>query len=63
MEFDNWLNNLKLTEPTLEDFINKLTPFFTDTGFNSSEFERRINLGLDKCDEEVDESLKLNQDA
>jgi len=58
MNFNSWLNQVKIDEPELEPFITKLEPYFTDIGFKSSEFERKITIGLDKIDSEVEQLLK-----
>ena len=58
MDFKSWLEQTKINEPRLITFIPKLDPFFTDSGFNGNEFERRVTLGLRKYDFEIDELLK-----
>lgn len=58
MDFKSWLEQTKDNEPRLSSFIPKLYPFFTDSGFNGSEFERRITIGLRKIESEIDELLK-----
>ena len=58
MDFKNWLVQTKIDEPKLCAFITKLDPFFNETGFNGTEFERRITLGLRKLDSDIDELLK-----
>ena len=58
MDFKNWLDQTKIEEPDLNVFIKKLEPFFTDTGFNGQEFERKVNLGFQKIESEINESLK-----
>ena len=39
MEFKDWLTQTKTEKPDLTEFITKLDPFFTDSGFNANEFE------------------------
>lgn len=58
MDFKSWLEQTKNDEPRLSTFIPKLDPFFSDSGFNGIEFERRVTLGLRKYDSEIDELLK-----
>jgi len=58
MNFKSWLEQTKINEPRLSTFIPKLYPFFTDSGFNGIEFERRVTVGLRKFDSEIDELLK-----
>ena len=63
MDFKNWLTQTKTEEPTLESFITKLAPYFTDSGFNGIEFERKVTLGLLKVDADIDELLKPEPDV
>ncbi len=58
MDFKSWLLQTKIDEPKLSAFITKLDPFFTETGFNGTEFERRITFSLRKLDSDIDELLK-----
>ena len=58
MDFKNWLANLKIDEPKLDSFITKLDPFFTETGFNGNEFEKKVHLGIRKIDLDIDKLLK-----
>ncbi|WP_018626058.1 hypothetical protein [Niabella aurantiaca] len=58
MDFKSWLLHTKNEEPDLEVFITKLEPFFTDAGFNGLEFEKKINIGLRKFENDIDELLK-----
>jgi hypothetical protein len=57
MVFKDWLTQIKSDKPELSDFITKLDPFFTDTGFNASEFEKRILIGLKKVDTDINNSI------
>jgi hypothetical protein len=63
MEFKEWLLQTKKDKPELDDFISKLETFFGDSGFNAAEFERKISLGINKIDSEVDNSLKNDVNA
>lgn len=63
MNFKNWLLQTKTDEPDLSLFITKLEPFFTETGFNGLEFERKVNLGLRKINLDIDELLKPETNA
>jgi len=58
MDFNSWLNQTKIDEPELEPFITKLEPYFSHTGFKGNVFERKVTLGLNKIDTEIDELLK-----
>jgi hypothetical protein len=63
MEFKTWLDQIKIEEANLERFITKLEPFFSDSGFNGLEFERKVTIGLQKIDIEIDELLKPETDV
>ncbi len=58
MEFKTWLDKTKIEEQNLEIFVNKLEPYFSDSGFNGLEFERKVTIGLQKIDIEIEELLK-----
>jgi len=58
MDFNSWLNQTKIDEPELEAFITKLEPYFSDAGFKGNVFERKVTLGLNKVDSEIEELLK-----
>lgn len=58
MDFKNWLSQTKIDEPRLDIFITRLDPFFNDTGFNGTAFEKSVNLGLQKIETDIDELLK-----
>ena len=58
MDFKSWLLQTKIDEPDLAVFITKLEPFFIDSGFNGLQFEKKINIGLRKFDNDIDELLK-----
>jgi hypothetical protein len=63
MEFKTWLDQTKTEETNLEIFITKLEPFFSDSGFNGLEFERKVSIGLQNIDIEIDELLKPEIDV
>jgi len=63
MDFKNWTEQIKTDEPDLKEFIEKLQPYLTDTGFNGQEFERKISLGLQKKEAEINELLKPEVNA
>lgn len=58
MEFKTWLDQTKIEEQNLEIFINKLEPYFLDSGFNGLDFERKVAIGLQKIDVDIEELLK-----
>lgn len=57
MEFKDWLTQTKTEKPDLTEFITKLDPFFTDSGFNANEFEKKVGSGLKKVDTDIANSL------
>jgi hypothetical protein len=52
-ELKNWITQLKNEKPELNDFITKLEGFISDTGFNTNKFEKAVEIGLQKKEEEV----------
>lgn len=58
MEFKTWLDQTKIENQNLEIFINKLEPYFLDSGFNGIDFERKVVIGLRKIDNDIEELLK-----
>lgn len=62
-DFKPWLTQLKTEKPELSDFITKLEPFFSETGFDSVKFEKRINIGLAKIETDISESFNPKKDA
>lgn len=58
MKFNTWLDQTKIEDQNLEIFINKLEPYFLDSGFNGLDFERKVAIGLQKIDIDIEELLK-----
>jgi hypothetical protein len=52
-ELKNWITKLKTTKPELNDFVTKLEGFISDTGFNALKFEKAVEIGLQKKEEEI----------
>ena len=63
MEFKDWLIQTKTEKPDLADFITKLDSFFTDSGFNANEFEKKVGIGLKKVDTDIANSLNPQTNA
>jgi hypothetical protein len=63
VDFKEWLNGLKSEKPELSDFITRLTPFFSESGFNSSDFEKRVNKGLKQKENEILQLLSKPNDS
>lgn len=60
VELKDWITRLKTEKPELNDFITKLESFISDTGFNTSEFEKAVETGLQKKEEEVRKTFEAN---
>ena len=58
MDFKNWLTQTKTNVPRLNTFITRLDPFFNDTGFNGTGFEKSVNSGIRKIETDIDELRK-----
>jgi len=52
-ELKDWIVGMKTEKPELNDFITKLEGFISDTGFNATKFEKAVEIGLQKKEEEV----------
>jgi hypothetical protein len=52
-ELKDWIAGIKTEKPELKDFITKLEGFISDTGFNATKFEKAVEIGLQKKEEEV----------
>ena len=56
-ELIDWIAELKAEKPELKDFIKKLEGFISDTGFNNAKFEKAVETGLQRQEEEVRKNL------
>lgn len=63
MEFKDWLSQTKADKPELDDFLTRAEKFFPETGFMPVEFEKAVKNGLKKIDKEIEDSLKIEDDA
>lgn len=63
MDFNIWLSQIKNDNLELEPFLKRIEPFFTDSGFNINEFEKRVQIGIKTIDAEVDSYLTDNEDV
>jgi hypothetical protein len=59
-ELKDWITALKIEKPELSDFITKLEGFISDTGFNTAKFEKAVESGLQKKEEEVTKTFKAD---
>ena len=59
-ELNEWITKLKTEKPELTDFITKLEGFISDTGFNATKFEKAVETGLLKKEEEVRKTFKVD---
>jgi hypothetical protein len=53
IELKDWITGIKTEKPELNDFVTKLEGFISDTGFNATKFEKAVEIGLQKKEEEV----------
>jgi len=60
VELKDWITKLKTEKPELNDFITKLEGFISDTGFNATKFEKAVEIGLQKKEEEVRKTFKAD---
>lgn len=58
-----WLSQVKEEKAELSDFITSVDPYFTDTGFNAAEFEKAVEEKINSFEQEVKDSLKVEEDA
>lgn len=63
MEFKDWLAQTKTDKQELDLFIDRIEPFFVESGFNASEFEKRVTIGVNGIDKQVEKSLMKEEDA
>jgi hypothetical protein len=59
-ELKDWITELKTAKPEISDFITKLEGFISDTGFNAAKFEKAVEIGLQKKEEEVKKTFNAN---
>jgi hypothetical protein len=59
-ELKDWITELKTAKPELSDFITKLEGLISDTGFNAAKFEKAVETGLQKKEEEVRKTFNAN---
>lgn len=52
-DLKDWITELKTSKPELGDFITKLEGLISDNGFNAAKFEKAVETGLQKKEEEV----------
>lgn len=52
-ELKDWIAEFKTEKPELNNFVTKLEGFISDTGFNVAKFEKAVEIGLQKKEEEV----------
>ncbi|MDP4103339.1 MAG: hypothetical protein Q8935_00180 [Bacillota bacterium] len=63
MTLQEWLEQEKINSPELSDFLTKIKPYFVATGFNATEFERKVNIGVRKTETDIEDALKLEPNA
>jgi len=63
MTYNEWIMQVKEDRPELADFINKLEPLISDSGFNSTKFESAVERGLKKVDADFSDEDKIIENA
>lgn len=63
MTLEQWIDQEKINSPELSDFLKKVTPYILNTGFNATEFERKVGIGLNTAEAFIENSLKLEPNA
>jgi hypothetical protein len=62
-DIKNWLNNAKQEKPELSEFITTVEIYFSETGFNTSEFEKAVAINLIILEKQVKKSLEDEENA
>ena len=62
-ETKDWLSTLRQEKPELSGFITLLEGYFSEDGFNASEFEKAVDAGLKSVEGQVRELLKDDEHA
>lgn len=57
-EINDWLNTTKQEKSELRCFVNFLETYFSEDGFNASEFEKKIDADLNSMEKQVRKLLK-----
>jgi hypothetical protein len=53
LKLNEWITEVKANNSEIKDFVTKLEGFISDTGFNSSKFEKAVEIGLKNKEEAV----------
>ena len=62
-EINDWLNTTKQEKPELSDFITLLESYFSEVGFNASDFEKRVDKDLNLMEMQVKKLFKEDEHA
>ena len=62
-EIEEWLNITKQEKPELNDFIVSLDGYFSETGFNASEYEKAVDIDLKYLKEQMKKLLEDDEHA
>ncbi len=60
IDLTDWITELKVEKPELNDFITKIEGFISETGFNIVKFEKAVDLGLKEKEEEVGKTFEAD---
>lgn len=62
-QINSWLDSIKQAKPDLNDFITNAHSYFSDSGFNATDFEKRVDQELAAFENEIKEALKTTDNA
>ncbi len=62
-EIKDWLSITKQEKPELSDFITLLESYFSEAGFNASEFEKVVDTDLKSVENQVRMLLEDDEHA
>lgn len=62
-EINDWLNTTKQEKPELKGFITLLESYFSEAGFNASDFEKRVDADLNSIEKQVRKLFKEDEHA
>ena len=62
-EIEEWLNITKQENPELNDFITSLDGYFSETGFDASEYEKAVDADLKSLKGQIKKLLEDDEHA
>lgn len=62
-EIKDWLSTTRQEKPELSGFVTSVEGYFSEDGFNASEFEKEVDANLKSVDNRVRELLEDDEHA